>query len=61
MLERKKDNGGKSKGQVSTRSPDFYIGFDLSGKTPGEEQKRVVGSRAARFCGEAVESQSSAM
>ena len=61
MLERGKDNGGKSSSQVSTRSPLFYIGFDLSGKRPGEDQKRVVGSRTARLSGEAVGSQSSAM
>ena len=61
--------GEESKGQgeeeqdseASTRSPLFYIGFDLSGKRPGGVQKRVVSSRTARFCGEAVGCQSSAM
>ena len=60
-LKEGEDNRGKSKGQVSTRSPLFYIGFDLSGKRPGEEQKRVVSTETARFCGEAAGSQSSAM
>ena len=61
MLERRKGKREKSRGQVSTRSPDFYIGFDLSGKRPGGVQKRVVGSKTAGLSGEAVESQSSVL